>query len=80
MQGPGAQALIIPPNIFGLLVILGNAWWSDRRARRPEHILGGLAIISIGFVLLATVNNVGARYVGILLIGEKLSHRQLRTL
>ncbi|WWC60239.1 uncharacterized protein I303_102805 [Kwoniella dejecticola CBS 10117] len=68
-KGAAAQALIIPPNCFGFIVIVANSWWSDRRGRRPEHILGALLIIAIGFILLATVKtSVGGRYVGILLI------------
>ncbi|WVW87147.1 hypothetical protein I302_109204 [Kwoniella bestiolae CBS 10118] len=68
-KGAAAQALIIPPNCFGFIVIVANSWLSDRRGRRPEHIIGGLALIAIGFILLAIVkSSVGGRYVGILLI------------
>ncbi|WWC92457.1 uncharacterized protein L201_007415 [Kwoniella dendrophila CBS 6074] len=68
-KGAAAQALIIPPNCFGFIVIVANSWLSDRRGRRPEHILFGLGIIAIGFILLATIkHSVGGRYVGILLI------------
>ncbi|WWC95607.1 hypothetical protein V866_002472 [Kwoniella sp. B9012] len=68
-KGAAAQALIIPPNCFGFIVIVGNSWLSDKRGRRPEHVLGGLLVIAVGFILLATVKtSVGGRYVGILLI------------
>lgn len=52
------------------IVIVANSWVSDRRGRRPEHILFGLAIVATGFIILATVKkSVGGRYVGILLMG-----------
>jgi dipeptide/tripeptide permease len=55
---------------FRFIVIVANAWVSDRRGRRPEHILFGLALVAIGFIILATVKeSVGGRYVGILLMG-----------
>lgn len=62
------QLLTVPPNAFAFFVIIGNAWWSDRRRERPMHILGGLVLVAIGYVLLASVTGVGGRYVGVFLI------------
>ncbi|WVQ99099.1 hypothetical protein IAU59_006231 [Kwoniella sp. CBS 9459] len=67
-KGYKAQLLTVPPNAFAFFVIIGNSWWSDRRRERPRHIIGALILVAIGYVLLATVNGVGGRYVGTCLI------------
>ncbi|KAK8858402.1 hypothetical protein IAR55_002629 [Kwoniella newhampshirensis] len=67
-KGYKAQLLTVPPNAFAFFVIIGNSFWSDKRRERPMHIIGGLVLVAIGYILLATVKGVGGRYVGICLI------------
>ncbi|KAI8803807.1 major facilitator superfamily domain-containing protein [Cladochytrium replicatum] len=68
-KGPTAQALTIPPNVFGFIIIVANSFHSDKTKERSRHILGGLALTSLGYLLLATVsNNIPVRYIGVLLI------------
>lgn len=62
------QLLTVPPNALAFIVIIANSYWSDRRRERPMHILGGIAFVAIGYLLLATVNVSGGRYVGVFLI------------
>ncbi|KAI9632137.1 major facilitator superfamily transporter [Dioszegia hungarica] len=66
--GYKGQLLTVPPNAFAFFVIIGNSWWSDRRKERVMHILGGLVFVMIGYVLLASVDSVGGRYVGVFMI------------
>ncbi|WVF71801.1 hypothetical protein IAT40_006609 [Kwoniella sp. CBS 6097] len=67
-NGYKAQLLTVPPNAFAFFVIIGNSWWSDRRKERPRHVIGGLILVAVGYILLATVKGVGGRYVGTCLI------------
>lgn len=60
--------MTIPPNAFAFLVIVGNAWHSDRTHERPRHILAGLALVMTGYLLLATVTHNGVRYIGVMFI------------
>lgn len=63
-----AQLLTVPPNVFGAVIIIGNSFWSDRRKERPRHIIGGLILVAIGYVLLAATGALPARYIGVCLI------------
>ncbi|WRT67568.1 uncharacterized protein IL334_004540 [Kwoniella shivajii] len=67
-KGYQAQLLTVPPNAFAFFVIIGNAMWSDKRKERPTHIIGGLILVAIGYILLATVKGVAGRYIGTCLI------------
>lgn len=58
----------MPPNVFAFFVIVGNSWWSDRRRERPTHVIGGLLLVAIGYVLLATTDSLAARYIGVCFI------------
>lgn len=62
------QLLTVPPNAFGFFIIIGNSYWSDKRRERPMHVIGGLILVAIGYVLLAATNNIGGRYTGVFLI------------
>lgn len=57
--------MTVPPNVLGFCMIIGNSFWSDRRGERPTHVLGALVFVMIGWVLLAAVDGVGGRYVGV---------------
>lgn len=64
-RGYMGQLMTVPPNVAGCIGIIGNSLWSDYRRQRTQHVLGAIAFIAIGWILLATVNNVGGRYVGV---------------
>lgn len=59
------QLMTVPPNVVGCIAIVGNSLWSDYRRQRTHHILGAIAFISIGWILLATVTGVAGRFVGV---------------
>ncbi|GAA5945123.1 hypothetical protein JCM10213_001565 [Rhodosporidiobolus nylandii] len=68
-SGPKAQLLTVPPNVFAFIVIIGNAWVSDKRKERPTHILGGTALVMVGYLLLATVKHSwGVRFLAVFFI------------
>lgn len=67
-NGWHAQAMTVPPNVFAFFIIIGNAWWSDHRKERSLHILGGLVMIMVGYLLLAVVHPSGVRLCAIFLI------------
>ncbi|WVR05046.1 hypothetical protein IAU60_002058 [Kwoniella sp. DSM 27419] len=67
-KGYKAQLLTVPPNAFAFFVIIGNAWWSDRRRERPRHIIGALVLVAVGYCLLAAVKGVAGRYIGVCFI------------
>ncbi|WVQ83899.1 hypothetical protein IAT38_006043 [Cryptococcus sp. DSM 104549] len=63
-SGYKAQLLTVPPNAFAFFIIIGNSWVSDKRKERPTHIIAGLILVAIGYVLLAACKGVAGRYVG----------------
>ena len=62
------QLMTVPPNVMGFIAIVGNSYWSDRRKERPTHILGAIAFVMIGWILLATVDGVAGRYIGVFMV------------
>jgi len=62
------QLMTVPPNVMGFIAIVGNSYWSDKRKERPMHILGAIAFVMIGWILLATVDGVAGRYVGVFMV------------
>lgn len=67
-KGYTAQLLTVPPNVFALLIIVGNCLHSDFTKERTRHVIGGLVFVSIGYLLLAVVTNWVARYIAVFLI------------
>lgn len=67
-RGWRGQAMTVPPNVFACIVIVANAAWSDRRRERCSHALGALALVGVGYILLAATSTVGPRLVGVFLI------------
>lgn len=60
--------MTVPPNVMGFIAIVGNSMWSDYRGERPTHILGALAFVMTGWILLATISGVAGRYVGVFMV------------
>ena len=61
--------MTVPPNAFSFVVVMGNAYWSDRRKERVSHTLGGVVLCAIGFLLLAVIkDNLPGRLIGCFLI------------
>ncbi|TIA88209.1 hypothetical protein E3P99_02747 [Wallemia hederae] len=52
-EGTEAQLLTVPPNLFALLVIILNSYASDKLKHRPGFILLGIAVIFVGYLVLA---------------------------
>lgn len=67
-KGYIAQLLTVPPNVFGLLIILSNCLHSDYSRERIRHALAGLVLVGTGYLLLALVTNWIGRYVAVFLI------------
>ncbi|KAH7132288.1 MFS transporter-like protein [Dendryphion nanum] len=67
-KGYTAQLLTVPPNVFGLLIIVGNCLHSDFSKERIRHALAGLFLVGTGYLLLAVVKNWIGRYVAVFLI------------
>jgi MFS family permease len=67
-KGYIAQLLTVPPNVFGLIIILGNCLHSDYSRERIRHALAGLALVGTGYLLLALLKNWIGRYVAVFLI------------
>lgn len=67
-SGWRGQAMTVPPNVFGCIVIVVNAIWSDRRKERMSHALGGLLLVGIGYILLAATRTIAPRLIGVFLI------------
>ncbi len=63
-----AQAMTVPPNAFGFIVVVSNALWSDYRKERVLHTLGGLALIAAGYAMLAISTDSAVRLVGVFFI------------
>lgn len=66
--GYTAQLLTVPPNVFALIIIIGNCLHSDFTKERTKHVIGGLIFVSIGYLLLAVVTNWIGRYVAVFMI------------
>ncbi|KAJ4291684.1 hypothetical protein N0V90_009579 [Kalmusia sp. IMI 367209] len=67
-KGYTAQLLTVPPNVFGLIIIVGNCLHSDFSKERIRHSLAGLFLVGTGYLLLAVVKNWIGRYVAVFLI------------
>lgn len=67
-KGWRGQAMTVPPNVFGAIVIIGNSIWSDKRRERCVHALGALMLIGLGYILLAATRDVAPRLVGLFFI------------
>jgi cyanate permease len=67
-EGYVAQLLTVPPNVFALIIIIGNCLHSDFSKERTKHVIAGLIFVSIGYVLLAVLTNWIGRYVAVFMI------------
>lgn len=67
-KGYNAQLLTVPPNVFALFIIIGNCLHSDRTKERSKHVIGGLAFVATGYLLLAVVTNWRVRYFAVFII------------
>ncbi|GAA6062885.1 hypothetical protein JCM10212_002107 [Sporobolomyces blumeae] len=67
-EGPKAQLMTVPPNVFAFCVIVFNSWHSDRTRERPLHILAGCSLVGAGYLILAVVKHWGVRYMGVMFI------------
>jgi MFS family permease len=67
-KGYTAQLLTVPPNVFGLIIILSNCLHSDYSRERIRHALAGIFLVGTGYLLLALVKNWIGRYVAVFLI------------
>lgn len=67
-SGYVGQLLTVPPNVFGLIIILANCIHSDYSKERIRHALAGLALVGSGYLILALVKNWIGRYVAVFLI------------
>ncbi|WWD22565.1 hypothetical protein CI109_107058 [Kwoniella shandongensis] len=60
--------LTCPPWVFAGIVAYVNAYYSDKRGRRFEHLIGPYFIALIGFIIAATTTKPGPRYVSMFLM------------
>ncbi|ENH63271.1 Putative tartrate transporter [Fusarium oxysporum f. sp. cubense race 1] len=67
-KGYKAQLLTVPPNVFAVFIIVGNCLHSDKTKERSKHVMGGLAFVATGYLLLAVVKHWGARYFAVCII------------
>lgn len=67
-SGYTAQLLTVPPNAFGLVIIVVNCLHSDYSKERIGHSLGGLILVGTGYLLLALLTNWIGRYVAVFMI------------
>jgi hypothetical protein len=51
------QLMTVPPNVLGLIIILGKCVHSDRSWERIRHALAGLALVGSGYLILVLVTN-----------------------
>jgi hypothetical protein len=57
-SGYTAQLLTVPPNVFGLIIIIiTNCMHSDYSKERVGHSLAGLVLVGTGYLLLALLTN-----------------------
>ncbi len=66
-QNVNAQLLTVPVYIFGAIVFLVMAYFSDKYRTRSPFIIFGFSMILIGYIILATVDAVGGRYFSLFL-------------
>lgn len=67
-SGYVAQLLTVPPNVFGLIIIISNCLHSDYSKERIGHSLAGLVLVGTGYLLLALLTNWIGRYVAVFMI------------
>lgn len=67
-EGHDAQLLTVPPNVVGMIVIIGVCLHSDRTKERSRHVIGACTFVAIGYLLLAVVRHWGARYAALCII------------
>lgn len=67
-EGYVGQLLTVPPNVFGLIIIVSNCMHSDYTKERTRHVIAGLVFVGLGYLLLATLTNWIGRYVAVFLI------------
>lgn len=67
-KGYTAQLLTVPPNVFALIIIVGNCLHSDFTKERTRHVIAGLVFVSVGYLLLAVITNWIGRYIAVFLI------------
>jgi hypothetical protein len=59
------QLLTVPPNVFGLLILLANCTHSDYSKERIRHALAGLTLVGSGYLILALKTNWIGRYLAV---------------
>lgn len=62
-----AQGLTAPPYFLSFLVTIASTWSADRTRQRGLHIFMLSCIGGVGYILLATTEGTGPRYVGVFL-------------
>lgn len=67
-KGYLGQLLTVPPNVFALIIIIGNCLHSDHTKERTKHVIAGLIFVSTGYLLLAVVTNWRVRFFATFLI------------
>lgn len=67
-KGYLGQLLTVPPNVFAMIIIIGNCLHSDHSKERIKHCIGGLIFVSTGYLLLAVVTNWRVRFFATFLI------------
>ena len=67
-EGYVGQLLTVPPNVFGLIIIVSNCMHSDFTKERTRHVIAGLIFVGLGYLLLAVLTNWIGRYVAVFLI------------
>lgn len=60
--GYSGQLLTVPPNLFALVIVVGNCLHSDKTKERSRHVIGALMFVATGYLVLSTVENWGVRY------------------
>ena len=62
-----SQGLTAPPFFVSFLVTIFSTWVADKTHQRGFTIMILATVGGIGYVLLATVDSVGVRYLGVFL-------------
>ncbi|PHH91116.1 hypothetical protein CDD83_1597 [Cordyceps sp. RAO-2017] len=60
--------LLVPPYLFGIVVMLGNAWHADKTGERFYHITLPVCVAIVGFIIAAATTSTSARYASIMLM------------
>ncbi|KAF7342036.1 MFS general substrate transporter [Mycena venus] len=63
-----AQGLTVAPYVVGWLMVVFQAFHSDRTRDRGYHIMLSCAISLVGYIILATSHNTGAKYFAMFLV------------